>query len=120
MPLTKTGDRHLSSKTEPGKRVQGQTPSESEAQTQKLQDKEKQMTPSPEVTVTKKADKPKKVGEVTITFFGKRHHEVKVTGEVAFSHIQRANRALYKAVSINKAKMRQARKARLAKKAKEE
>jgi cytoskeletal protein RodZ len=115
MPSTKTEGSPRTSKTVASKQVQAQTPSESEEQTQKLM--EKTMTPSPEKNV--KVDRLKKIGEVTITFFSKRHHEVKVTGEVAFSHIQHANRALYKAVSINKAKMRQVRRAKIAAKTKE-
>jgi hypothetical protein len=77
------------------------------------------MTPSPEKKAKKQVDKSKKMGEVTITFFSKRDHEVKVTGAVTFSQIQHAHRALYKAVSINKANVRRAHKTKLAAAAKE-
>jgi DNA-binding protein YbaB len=120
MPSTKTEGSHPISKTDVSKQVQDQTPSESEAQTQKLVDHmEKNMATSPEKKTKKQVDKSKKMGEVTITFFGKRNFDVKVTGAVTFSQIQSCKRMLYKAVSINKADIRRANKAKVKAKIKE-
>ncbi len=59
--------------------------------------------PSPSRAVKKGADESKKIGEVTITFFGPRQFDIKVTGRVNTGSVQRCRRALHRAVSANKA-----------------
>lgn len=126
MPLTKTGDKPLSSKTGAGEQAQDQTPSESEVQTQMQADKtskrkrvsSKSRCPLPSEVASKDSDGRKTVGTIKVVFYeGRRNYAIGIEGAVSTGSLQVIRRSLHKMAAQHNAYNRRDRRIAARKKA---